>query len=181
MKGSGKVALVALLLASSAFAQENQQTSSPGIETPGSTKPNSEGQQQSMPAQQHSMEPIEMRTPRSTASDVAAVQETENPSQQTGSNIPVPDLLASTKKAPAMRLADFEALAIKNNPTLKQAQSRVRGSAALARQAGLWPNPSAGYQGEEIAGEVSAAANKERFSSRTSEITVSGVYRMDIR
>ncbi|HEX8801304.1 MAG TPA: TolC family protein [Terriglobales bacterium] len=152
MKSSGKVALVALLLAGSAFAQNNQQINSPGIQTPRSRKPNSGAQQQAMPALQHSMEDMEIRTPESTASNGTAVQEPEKPSQQTGSNIPVPDLLESAKKAPAMRLSDFEALATKNNPTLKQAQSLVRGSAALARQAGLWPNPSAGYQGDEISG-----------------------------
>ena len=107
MKSSGKVALVALLLAGSAFAQNNQQIKCAGIETPGSTKPKTGAQQQAMPAQQHSMEHMEMPTLRSTASNVTAVQEPENPSQQTGSNIPVPDLLESAKKAPAMRLADF--------------------------------------------------------------------------
>ena len=74
MKSSGKVALVALLLAGSAFAQNNQQINSPGIETPRSTKPNSGAQQQAMPAPQHSMEHMEIPTPKSTASNVTPVQ-----------------------------------------------------------------------------------------------------------
>ena len=152
MRSSGKVTLVALLLAGSAFAQNNQQINSSSMQAAGSTKSNSGAQQQAMPAPQHSMEHLEMPTPGSTASNAAAVQEPENPSQQTGSNIPVPDLLESAKKAPAMRLSDFEALATKNNPTLKQSESLVRSSAALARQAGLWPNPAAGYRGDEISG-----------------------------
>ena len=152
MRSSGKVTLVALLLAGSAFAQNNQQINSSSMQAAGSTKSNSGAQQQAMPAPQHSMEHLEMPTPGSTASNAAAVQEPENPSQQTGSNIPVPDLLESAKKAPAMRLTDFEALATKNNPTLKQSESLVRSSAALARQAGLWPNPAAGYRGDEISG-----------------------------
>jgi len=152
MKTLAKVTLVALLLAGSDFAQSNEQTRPPAMQTPGRAEPNTGAQEQAMPEHQHSMEHMEMRTPGSIASHAAAVQEPENPTQRTESNIPVPNLLESAKKAPAMRLADFEALATKNNPTLKQAESLVRGSAALARQAGLWPNLSAGYQGEQIRG-----------------------------
>ncbi|MGH9344682.1 MAG: hypothetical protein ACRD19_13095 [Terriglobia bacterium] len=39
----------------------------------------------------------------------------------------------------------FEQFALAANPTLRQAQALVRQSAGQARQAGLWPNPTAGY------------------------------------
>jgi outer membrane protein, heavy metal efflux system len=151
MKSFWNVTFVGLLLAGSAFAQNNQQ-SSPGMQRPSGAEPNIQSQQQAVPKEHDSMEHMEMRTPQGTASNVGAVQEPENPSQQTGASSPVPDLLESAKKLVPMRLADFEALALKNNPTLKQAESLVHGSAALAHQAGLWPNPSVGYQGDEIRG-----------------------------
>jgi len=51
-----------------------------------------------------------------------------------------------------MRLEEFEALALENNPTLRQAGSEIRAAQGRRRQAGLWPNPVAGYSGEEIRG-----------------------------
>lgn len=49
-------------------------------------------------------------------------------------------------------LQDFLSVADKSNPTLAQANAFVRRSTAQARQAGLYPNPSIGYQGEQIRG-----------------------------
>ena len=69
-----------------------------------------------------------------------------------GEDLPVPDLLAEAKNTPAMKLQDLESLALKSNPTLLQAQAVARTSASLARQAGMWPNPAVGYQGEQIRG-----------------------------
>jgi cobalt-zinc-cadmium efflux system outer membrane protein len=80
------------------------------------------------------------------------LQEPENPEHKTGSNLPAPELLKDVVARPAMSLADFQAFADANNPTLKQANTLVRMSQEQARQAGLYPNPSAGYQGEEIRG-----------------------------
>ncbi|MGH9470539.1 MAG: TolC family protein [Terriglobia bacterium] len=51
-----------------------------------------------------------------------------------------------------MRLEEFEALALQHNPTLRQASDLVERSAAEARQAGLYPNPTIGYEGSEIRG-----------------------------
>jgi len=138
---------IALLLAGAA-AQSSQQ-GAPGMQMPSGAKPTI--QMQDMPEHQHGMH-MEIRRPQSTASHVTGVQEPENPDRQTGSSTPVPDLLEPAKLAPPMRVSDFEDLALKNNPTLKQAESLVQVSAGLARQAGLWPNPSVGYLGEEITG-----------------------------
>jgi outer membrane protein, heavy metal efflux system len=65
-----------------------------------------------------------------------------------------PDLLREAFARPALDRKQFEDLALANNPTLKQAAAIERRSAGQARQAGLYPNPSFGYQGEQIrAGE----------------------------
>jgi cobalt-zinc-cadmium efflux system outer membrane protein len=39
-----------------------------------------------------------------------------------------------------------------NNPTLRQAESGVKAARARAQQAGLYPNPTVGYSGDEIRG-----------------------------
>ena len=54
--------------------------------------------------------------------------------------------------APGMTLEQFQQIALANNPTLAQANAGVRAAQGLTRQAGLWPNPTVGYIGEEIRG-----------------------------
>src|SRR6478736_2060757 len=58
---------------------------------------------------------------------------------------------AQVGRAP-MRLEEFQKFATESNPTLLQADALVHRSSALARQAGLYPNPSIGYQGDQIRG-----------------------------
>ena len=53
--------------------------------------------------------------------------------------------------APIMRLEDLEAMAVQRNPTLAQAEASVRAAEGRRRQAGLFPNPVAGYFLEEFA------------------------------
>jgi cobalt-zinc-cadmium efflux system outer membrane protein len=52
---------------------------------------------------------------------------------------------------PAITLADIERMATENNPTLAQAEAAIRAAQGRRRQAGLFPNPTVGYQGEEFA------------------------------
>jgi cobalt-zinc-cadmium efflux system outer membrane protein len=54
----------------------------------------------------------------------------------------------------ALTLAELERMALENNPTLVQAAASVDVARGRARQAGLFPNPSIGYTGDEIAGGV---------------------------
>jgi cobalt-zinc-cadmium efflux system outer membrane protein len=63
-----------------------------------------------------------------------------------------PDLLTDARSRPSLSLADFEKFAFDGNPTLTQAQANIRRSAARAAQQRLWPNPTVGYQGEQIRG-----------------------------
>jgi cobalt-zinc-cadmium efflux system outer membrane protein len=55
----------------------------------------------------------------------------------------------STPHAP-LRLEDLEKMALEFNPTIAQAQDVVRSAEGRKIQAGLYPNPSLGYKGEEI-------------------------------
>ncbi|HKR22245.1 MAG TPA: TolC family protein [Pyrinomonadaceae bacterium] len=49
-----------------------------------------------------------------------------------------------------MRLEDLEAMAVQRNPTLAQADAAIRAAEGRRRQAGLFPNPVAGYFLEEF-------------------------------
>jgi cobalt-zinc-cadmium efflux system outer membrane protein len=74
-------------------------------------------------------------------------------SMQMGSSAETtPDLLKDLATRSAMQLSQFEQLALAANPTLVQANAMVRQSTAQAKQAGLYPNPLIGYQGEQIRG-----------------------------
>ena len=84
--------------------------------------------------------------------DTKNVQEPEDPTRKTGANRPAPDLLKDVISRQPMSLQDFLSFADRTNPTLAQAKALVRRSAAQAQQAGLYPNPSVGYQGEQIRG-----------------------------
>ncbi len=53
--------------------------------------------------------------------------------------------------APVRRLEDLEAMALQRNPTLAQAEASIRAAEGRRRQAGLFPNPIAGYFLEEFA------------------------------
>lgn len=52
---------------------------------------------------------------------------------------------------PIMKLEELEAMAVQRNPTLAQAEAAVRAAEGRRRQAGLFPNPVAGYFLEEFA------------------------------
>lgn len=52
--------------------------------------------------------------------------------------------------ASVLRLDDLERMALENNPTVKQAEARVRAAQGRLKQAGLYPNPTIGYMGDEI-------------------------------
>ncbi len=51
-----------------------------------------------------------------------------------------------------MSLEDLEKIALASNPTAAQADANYRAAATMAHQAGLYPNPTVGYYGDEIRG-----------------------------
>ncbi len=69
--------------------------------------------------------------------------------------------------APGLSLEELERLALANNPTVAQVQANVRVAAGLARQAGLYPNPTAGYYGDEIRGGSMGGGKQGGFISQT--------------
>jgi len=55
---------------------------------------------------------------------------------------------------PVYQLEDLERMATAHNPTLGQADRAVDAARGRERQSALYPNPTAGYEGEEIRGGV---------------------------
>jgi outer membrane protein, heavy metal efflux system len=138
-------AAVAVLLASSGWAQEKQAIPEPSMKNmPG------------MSSQESPQQP-----------PAATLQEREDPARQTGQNLPAPDLLKDAATRPEIGLADFLDLAGRTNPTLDQANALVRRSQAQARQAGLYPNPTVGYQGDEIRGGEYGGGEQGAFVQQT--------------
>jgi cobalt-zinc-cadmium efflux system outer membrane protein len=60
----------------------------------------------------------------------------------------------------ALTLEELERMALKNNPTVRQAEAAVRAAEGRRRQAGLWPNPIVGYDGEGLAFNPDVRANR---------------------
>jgi outer membrane protein, heavy metal efflux system len=76
-------------------------------------------------------------------------------------------LFAQNPSVPALKLEDFLAAADKHNPTLQQAAAIVRRSEAEAKQAALYPNPSVGYEGEQIRGGSYGGGEQGGFVAQT--------------
>lgn len=81
--------------------------------------------------------------------------------------MPVPDLLKQAASRPRLRLEQFQQFALAANPTLSQANALVRRSGGQAHQAGLYPNPSIGYQGEQIRGGAFHGGEQGAFVQQT--------------
>ncbi len=66
-----------------------------------------------------------------------------------------------------MRLQDLEQMALTSNPTMGQVQANMQVAAGLVRQAGLYPNPTAGYYGDEIRGGSFGGGEEGGFVSQS--------------
>lgn len=127
-------------------------------EIPGMKMNDASRQQPSMPGMLQEMPGMDMSPHNRSGAPIGPnhanqqLQEPENPDMHTGASLPAPELLKEVVARTSMKLAAFLLMADQNNPTLKQAAAIVRRSAAQAKQAGLYPNPSIGYQGEQIRG-----------------------------
>ena len=95
------------------------------------------------------------------------LQEPEDPGKHTGSTEPAPELLGDVSARTPLKANDFLSLADANNPTLKQAAAIIRRSQAQATQAGFYPNPTVGYQGEQIRGGSYGGGEQGAFISQT--------------
>jgi cobalt-zinc-cadmium efflux system outer membrane protein len=82
-------------------------------------------------------------------------------------SVPVPQLLQGVSSRTPRKLEDFLSAADKNNPTLQQAAAIVRRSQAEAKQAALYPNPSVGYEGDQIRGGSYGGGEQGGFVEQT--------------
>ena len=83
--------------------------------------------------------------------------------QAGGSAVSAPGPRASRKRQGALvTLEQVEKIAREMNPTLRQAEAEIRAAKARQQQAGLYPNPTVGYTGDEIRGG-SVGGGKQGF------------------
>jgi outer membrane protein, heavy metal efflux system len=75
-------------------------------------------------------------------------------------------LTGVASRAP-LKLEDFLAMADHNNPTLRQAEAAIQQTEAQARQASLYPNPTIGYEGEQIRGGSYGGGEQGGFVQQT--------------
>jgi cobalt-zinc-cadmium efflux system outer membrane protein len=72
--------------------------------------------------------------------------------------------------AQLVTLEQVEKMASETNPTLRQAEMEIRAAKARQQQAGLYPNPSVGYIGDEIRGG-SVGGGKQGFFVQQTIVT----------
>ncbi len=122
---------------------------------------------QGMPGM-HSDAPVD-RAPgaQSVTHDTFAVQEPEDPSQHTGQNLPAPELLNAVAARRALSLEELLGEAERLNPTLAEADAAARGSDARAEEAKLYPNPTVGYEGDQIRGGNYGGGEQGGFVQQT--------------
>src|SRR5579885_2311076 len=65
-----------------------------------------------------------------------------------------------------LTLAELEQMALSNNPTLVQAAAEIRAATSRKLQSGLYPNPTVGYQGEQIRGGSQGGGEQGFFVSQ---------------
>ncbi len=73
-------------------------------------------------------------------------------------------------QGPLITLEDAEKMARDSNPTLRQAEAEIRAAKARQQQAGLYPNPTVGYTGDEIRGG-SVGGGKQGFFVQQTIVT----------
>lgn len=122
--------------------------SDPGAMKESLSEQNSEQQQFSQPDHK----PRARSDRQSVTHPTLTLQEPENPDHLTGETLPTPQLLHHVSQRAPMKLSDFLARAVQSNPTLAESQSYVQRAQQQAHQAGLYPNPSVGYSGDQIRG-----------------------------
>src|SRR6266446_643232 len=67
-------------------------------------------------------------------------------------------------------LEQAQKIASESNPTLRQAEAEIRAARARQQQSGLYPNPTAGYTGDEIRGG-SVGGGKQGFFLQQAIVT----------
>jgi outer membrane protein, heavy metal efflux system len=92
--------------------------------------------------------------------------------QQSMPDMPMPNVPTTnppqetTSAEPGLTLSDLEQMAMTSNPTLAQAAAEIRAATGRKLQSGLYPNPTVGYQGEQIRGGAQGGGEQGFFVSQ---------------
>jgi cobalt-zinc-cadmium efflux system outer membrane protein len=76
-----------------------------------------------------------------------------------------------------MTLEELEQMALQNNPTCAQAAANIQAAEGRKKQSGLYPNPTVGYQGEQIRGGSFHGGEQGFFVQQ--DIVLSGKLRLN--
>jgi cobalt-zinc-cadmium efflux system outer membrane protein len=158
------VALAGFLASHSARAQQDTPQQNPSTSTqPAAPSPSSKRQpKRSLQHAPHAPAAPQQGSTSKTAK--AEPQDQQMESMQHGAGhemkmeplpppvVPKLGMAQALAKGPLLHLEELEQMALKGNPTLLQAATEIRSATGRKLQSGLWPNPTAGYVGEEIRG-----------------------------
>ena len=106
-------------------------------------------------------------------------QEMQMPKQEPGHHMEIPPAKAEYPRmgraqehalGALLTLEEAQRIATESNPTLRQAEAEIRAAKAHQQQAGLYPNPTAGYTGDEIRGG-SVGGGKQGFFLQQTVVT----------
>jgi cobalt-zinc-cadmium efflux system outer membrane protein len=78
----------------------------------------------------------------------------------------MPGMQHAADSSSTLTLEQLEQMALENNPTLAQSAAEVRAAAGREQQSVLYPNPTVGYQGEQIRGGVQRGGEQGFFVSQ---------------
>jgi cobalt-zinc-cadmium efflux system outer membrane protein len=116
-------------------------------------------QQQNMPG---------MQMPASPSTPSSAPEPQNMPSMKmSGSQVDGKEDAQDLPAGPAMNLDELEQMALSRNPTLSQVNADLRAAEGAKKQAGLYPNPTVGYYGDEIRGGSYRSGKEGAFVNQT--------------
>jgi cobalt-zinc-cadmium efflux system outer membrane protein len=87
--------------------------------------------------------------------------------QMSGNKTEMKDDMQDLPAGPALKLDDLEQMALSRNPTFSQVNADVRAAEGTKKQAGLYPNPTVGYYGDEIRGGSFRSGKEGAFINQT--------------
>jgi cobalt-zinc-cadmium efflux system outer membrane protein len=87
--------------------------------------------------------------------------------QVSGNKTEMKDDMQDLPAGPALKLDDLEQMALSRNPTFSQVNADVRAAEGTKKQAGLYPNPTVGYYGDEIRGGSFRSGKEGAFINQT--------------
>lgn len=171
MKGLQSLA-ISLTLSMSVYAQhEHHQKPPEPVKTPAKTQ-SVESQSRPeppkpAPPQSHEQHPPGHVQTTPAAMPTTADQKTMDELIRTSPSNFLPRIGEADKAVPTISLVELEERALKNNPTVRQAEAQLRASRGRRSQSGLWPNPTIGYTGEEIRGGQLGGGQHGAFVEQT--------------